>query len=103
MPFASSAALLGYDFEPEQVPPTVLATARLRHGPQSSGADEKPFATLAQRRYLVSPRYTVRHSLPGQRHSPRGARDHAREPATRAQERLARWPNPPPHGKQLRE
>src|SRR5215469_2774281 len=103
MPFASSAALLGPDFEREQVPPSVLAITQLRHGPQSSGADEKPFATLAQRRHPVPTRYTVRRSFPGLKHSPPDVRDHAREPAMRAQKRLARWPNPRLHGKQLLE
>src|SRR5262249_55415166 len=102
-PFASTAALRGVVFERERVPLSVLGIARLPYGPQSFGADAKPFATSAQPRQAAPTRYRIRRSFREQKHSPQGAHDRAREPAAHAQKRLARWPNLPLLGMQLRE
>src|ERR1700683_981155 len=103
MPFASTVALPGLDFERERVPPGAPEIARFPHGPQSFGADEKPFATSAQLRQVVPTRYRIRRSFLGPKHSPQGARDRAREPALHDQKRFVRWPNLRLLGKQLRE
>src|SRR5580704_1231475 len=103
MPFANTGAPRRLDFGLERVPPSGLGIARFPYGPQSFGADEKPFATSAQQRQVAPTRYRIRRSFPGPKHSPQGARYRAREPAVHAQKRFARWPNLPLLGKQPRE
>src|SRR6516162_2718972 len=103
MPFVSTGAPRGLDFERERLPPSGLKIVRFPCGPQSFGADEKPFATSAEQCEVVLTRYRMRRSFPGPKHSPQGARDRAREFAVHAQKRSARWPNLPLLGKQLPE
>src|SRR5271166_4976697 len=103
MPFASTGALRGLDFERERVPPSVLGIAQFPYGPQPFGAGEKPFATSAQQRQVVPVRYRIRRSFPGPTPSPQGARDHGRELAVHAQKRFSRPPDLPLLGKQLQE
>src|SRR5580700_7012566 len=103
MPFASTDALRRADFEREPVLPSMLGITRFPYGPQSLGADEEPFATSAQQHQAVPARYRIRHSFPGPRHSPLGARDRVQAAAVHAQKRFARWPNLPLLGWQLRE
>src|SRR5580658_10475170 len=103
MLFASTSVLRGLDFEPELVLPGVLRIARFPCGPQSLGADEKPFATSERQRQVVPARYRIRRSFPGPKHSPPDVRDRARESALHARARFARWRNHLLLGKQLQE